>query len=1021
MKPIVLHIQAFGPFAGVEKIDFRELGTNPLFLINGPTGSGKSSILDAICFALYGETTGKERDPAMMRSDHAPPGLQTEISLEFLLLDKTYRIQRLPSQVVSKSKGEGTTTINSKVQLWHLDGSKEGKLLSNKVKDVDNKIKELIGLGVEQFRQVMVLPQGKFRDLLMADSKVRESIFSQLFQTHIYKQIEDRLKTKSDEIKKQINSNQDTIKGVLKIVELESVDLIDQESLELEPILVEATQKRDEASKNLNESKLLFEKSKKTKEKFDHLKSKQVELENLLLQEPIISLKKSTLFLAQKAETVRHSYENLIQAEEKIKNVVQNLENCRNDLNTSRVQEKSSGVILEKAKESANSLERLNEELHSLKQQLKHNQELETIRTTYQSQVKVFNEKEKELDGKKKQLEAFKNEIDSKNNENIELSSLPESLKDKEYDLKVFSDTLIEREKLESLREELVTFNLQEKIVQKQLESKIEEEASARTNLLKAEKTWYLNRAALLAQELKENIPCPVCGSTDHPAPAILAQDHENLTVEVLDNLRGIHSGLISEVQKIQFSIESNHTNCNRVSKEIEGLESKLSETASISLDSLLQIQKDKQTEIQLLKPKIDKYRENLAIIEKSGERQKNLQKEMEECNSEVLVLKQTLAESNAKMEQIFQYLPEENRDIIVVQNKIKVLMGSIGSLTDALKFAEEDYKIKKSSLDKTIAKEEELSKQTEEAEKNLLEFSTNWEKILKESEFLQTANFKKYLIGMNAQEKLRSAIEEFTSLRDTLMGAVNQIREELREQTIPDLKSIENHVVQNNKIYLEFQTQLSTKQERYNLLENVRSKVNKLQEDQTKLHEKYGLYGTLSEVATGNSEEKISLQRFVLSVLLEDVLIQASHRLNLMSRGRYALVRKGERNKGNSASGLDLEVQDEYTGTTRGVATLSGGESFLAALSLALGLSDVVQSYSGGIKLDTLFIDEGFGSLDPESLDLAVRTLIDLQASGRTIGIISHVTELKEQMALQVEVKSSKTGSTIKIHGSLN
>ena len=1021
MKPIVLHIKAFGPFAGEEKIDFRELGTNPLFLINGPTGSGKSSILDAICFALYGETTGKERDPAQMRSDHAPPRLQTEITLEFILLDKVYKIQRLPSQSVFKSRGEGTTTINSKAQLWYLDGSKEGKLLSNKVSDINERVKELIGLGVEQFRQVMVLPQGKFRDLLMASSITRENIFSQLFQTQIYKQIEEKLKIKSDDIKKQINSNQDTIKGVIKTVDLESVDLIDQEKLELEPILVEATQKREEAFKNLNESKLLFEKSKKTKEKFDQLKSKQVELENLLLQEPIISLKKSTLFLAQKAETVRHSYENFIQAEEKIKSVALNLKDCRNNLDTSKIQEKNSGVNLEKAKESANSLEKLNEELHTLKQQLKYNQELETIRSSIQSQLKVFSDKEKELNEKKKQLETLKNEIDSKNLENIEFSTLPETLKGKEYDLKIFSDTLIEREKLESLRKELVTFNHQEKTLQKQLESKVEEEASARTNLLKAEKTWYLNRAALLAQELKENIPCPVCGSTDHPTPAVVPQDHENLTVEVLDNLRGIHSHLTTEVQKIQFLIESNHANYTRVSKEIESLESKLFETASLSMDSLIQIQKDKQTEIQLLKIKIDKYRENLTIIEKSGERQKNLQKEMEECNSEVLVLKQTLAESNAKMEQIFQYLPEQNRDITVVQNKIKGLMNTVGSLTDALKFAEEDYKIKKSALDKLIAKEEELSKQTEEAEKNLLEFSSNWEKILKETEFLETANFKKYLIGMNAQEKLRSAIEEFTSLRDTLLGAVNQIREELKDQTVPDLKSIENIVVQNNKIFLEFQTQLATQQERYNLLDNVRSKVSKLQEDQNKLHEKYGLYGTLSEVATGNSEEKISLQRFVLSVLLEDVLIQASQRLNLMSRGRYSLVRKGERNKGNSASGLDLEVQDEYTGTTRGVATLSGGESFLAALSLALGLSDVVQSYSGGIKLDTLFIDEGFGSLDPESLDLAVRTLIDLQASGRTIGIISHVTELKEQMALQVEVKSSKTGSTIKIHGTLN
>jgi exonuclease SbcC len=174
-----------------------------------------------------------------------------------------------------------------------------------------------------------------------------------------------------------------------------------------------------------------------------------------------------------------------------------------------------------------------------------------------------------------------------------------------------------------------------------------------------------------------------------------------------------------------------------------------------------------------------------------------------------------------------------------------------------------------------------------------------------------------------------------------------------------------------------------------------------------------------LSDVATGINGRRISLQRFVLSVLLDDVLIQASHRLNIMSKGRYRLLRKVERMGGNAASGLDMEVEDGYTGKTRAVATLSGGESFMAALSLALGLSDVVQSYAGGIKLDTLFIDEGFGSLDPESLDLAIRTLMDLQSSGRMIGIISHVSELKEQMALRIDVKSSRDGSSIYTVGS--
>jgi len=175
-------------------------------------------------------------------------------------------------------------------------------------------------------------------------------------------------------------------------------------------------------------------------------------------------------------------------------------------------------------------------------------------------------------------------------------------------------------------------------------------------------------------------------------------------------------------------------------------------------------------------------------------------------------------------------------------------------------------------------------------------------------------------------------------------------------------------------------------------------------------------VYGTLSDIASGKTANNVSLQRFVLSVLLDDVLIQATQRLSLMSRGRYLLLRKDQPGKGRGAFGLDLDVEDAYTGKSRSVATLSGGESFMAALALALGLSDVVQAYAGGIKLDMLFIDEGFGSLDQESLELAIRTLMDLQASGRMIGIISHVSELKEQMALRLDVESSYTGSQVKL-----
>ena len=258
----------------------------------------------------------------------------------------------------------------------------------------------------------------------------------------------------------------------------------------------------------------------------------------------------------------------------------------------------------------------------------------------------------------------------------------------------------------------------------------------------------------------------------------------------------------------------------------------------------------------------------------------------------------------------------------------------------------------------------------------------------------------------------LRAQLADYDAECQRLTGALQQQQNALQGKQHPDLVQLELQLKVADGEKLAAVAHWQQLDKRLSLLNGTRLKLDKAGEQLDRLDKQYAVIGTLSDVANGQTGNKISLQRFVLSVLLDDVLIEASQRLSLMSKGRYQLLRKEERSKGNKASGLELEVEDAYTGKLRAVATLSGGESFLAALSLALGLSDVVQAYAGGIRLDTLFIDEGFGSLDPESLDLAIRTLIDLQSAGRMIGIISHVTELKEQLPLRIDVLTDQLGS---------
>jgi exonuclease SbcC len=325
--------------------------------------------------------------------------------------------------------------------------------------------------------------------------------------------------------------------------------------------------------------------------------------------------------------------------------------------------------------------------------------------------------------------------------------------------------------------------------------------------------------------------------------------------------------------------------------------------------------------------------------------------------------------------------------------------------------FAETQKKLSaiESSLNDALALQKQWSDEKQSTEKV-------WLEALSASSFENQDAYLSAKLAEAAIAELESSIRQYEDKGASLKTQLESINGELKDKQQPELEPLEQALTakqQQVEQALQSYTQLRS---RMDSLNQVQQKLSALYAKNEELEKAYQVFGTLSDIANGRTGAKVSLHRFVLGVLLDDVLIQASQRLQLMSKGRYLLKRKEERAKGNTGSGLDLMVEDGYTGKWRDVATLSGGESFMAALSLALGLSDVVQSYSGGIRLDTLFIDEGFGSLDPESLDLAIQTLIDLQQGGRTIGIISHVSELKEQISLRLDVEAARTGSSIKL-----
>lgn len=1017
MKPLKLSVQAFGPFAGTEHVQFDELGINPLFLINGPTGAGKSSILDAICFALYGQTTGSERSGSQMRCDFADIKLLTEVTLDFSLAEKSYRITRVPMQERAKSVGEGTTSQNSKATLWELDGTDTNRLIvSSSVKDADTEIKNLIGLDVEQFRQVMVLPQGKFRELLLADSKDREKIFSQLFQTSIYKKIEDALKLQAAEIRKAVEEHRNKIKGILEGAEVNTEDEIDSTIELIKPDLVQALKEKTASNKAVSDFEKAVEEAKKLLKKFEDFDAKSKELEQHKLSSEQIESKKLKLQLASTAQKIKPIFDSVINSSKALTEIKGKSEQSNKDLLEFGEKLKAAIHSFDKAEEAHKTADALQKKQTDLRQFLKLASDLRRAISVLSSAKVTATESKAALEAKQKDIEAIKSELSDKEQNLEKLSVAIQPLANEQIQLDRLSQVLNKRNNLETLSDELSELNRLTSGKKTTLDkSELDLDAKIKA-AKKTEFSWHANQAAILASELSDGEPCPVCGSEAHPKLASTHDTSSIVTKEDVDKARE----LVTKSNKAKEAAKSAYDEALANEKVKQGsittLKAELGESANKSLVEVRSAHEIQEAKVKSLLSIKDNIKEIRDSIPSDRDKLSEIEQTIKALEAKASSDAELLIIANSNVAQLEIQTPEDFRDIEKLQSEIKSLTQQLTALNDGLISARKNKEEQKSAFDKAEATDKSIASQLVDTEKQENAAQIAWQKALSESVFEDLNHFKNSLLTDENQAQLSDDIEQYKTKLDTLTGANSLLALELKDTNKPNLDNIENALLQAKTDFKVKDERWRQLEERNNQLISVKKKLIEAHKKNEELDKQYKTVGTLYEVSNGLTGDKVSLQRFVLSVLLDDVLIQASQRLSIMSKGRYQLIRKEERAKGNKASGLELEVDDAYTGKARPVATLSGGESFMAALSLALGLSDVVQSYSGGIKLDTLFIDEGFGSLDPESLDLAVRTLIDLQATGRMIGIISHVTELKSQMGHRVDVKSGRSGSEISV-----
>lgn len=1037
MRPLVLTMQAFGPYAEKETIDFRKLKNHTMFVISGKTGSGKTTIFDGISYAIYGRASSEDRSGPELRSHFACDDLPTEVSLLFTIRGKTYFIKRSPQQEKRKEKGEGYRLVNAKAELYVFDEEGNQKLLASNVREVDEKIKEIMLIDSHQFRQIVMIPQGEFRKFLTSDSKEKEVILQRLFSTQIYKQMEEKLKEKTSELKrtveKQIERRTEHIRKISVVHHEQLEQLIGGETVNDLVILPLLKEEMDWMDKELE--RLTFQLKEKEVER-KTITQKIYEADNLMKQfETMEELKKAKEILESQQDVFEQKEKEIVLAnkaallskqEELCFRLRKELDELKRDLQT-REQRVQKLMVLhrqreeeyEKEKERENERKEQLEKVHGL-QQIKGEVESystlrEEVKQLHQS-LHLLNQQVKEAEEKIQHMEQDRKKVleEKEKRATIEINLLENKSQLERLNQNI---ELVEKyeQKLERLHKAKVYLEERKKVYEKKqsLLLKVKEE------YLALENRWIHGQAGLLASKLHDGQPCPVCGSTEHPQPAqesgeqIPSEEDLQRFRDKISNMEKEAREAESAYMKAQSDVSAFTIALQEVAAGMESFakdfsESKLKPLKSELLERQQKLFLKQQTLQQDLKT-LEKVIAEINRIEKLLEAQKEKTLKLQEMVKERSI---EYTEKNTRLKGMEERIPENLRSLEVFNRQLRLAIEKEKELQKRWEETQRNLQETKQLLATEQAGHETIKKHAIEKEKELDKERAVFKEQMEKQGFLKYDDYFKAKKSEKEVDQLEMEVRQYREKLRSVTDRYYELYEQLKDVRLPNMDELQAQMKELDesirKLNDEYTNLLFKRKENGQIYETVMQ----INESLKRLEEEYKIVGHLYDISRGQNALRITFERYVLAAFLDDILRAANGKLSKMTNGRYEMVRKTDRSKGNVQSGLELLVFDQYTGQTRHVKTLSGGESFKAALSLALGLAEVVQEYAGGVSLETMFIDEGFGTLDLESLDQAIEALIDIQSTGRLVGVISHVPELKERMDVRLEVTSSQRGS---------
>ncbi len=1015
MRPLRLVLQAFGPYAGREEVNFDQALRAGLFGVYGPTGSGKSSIFNGIAFALFGETAKGDQDAATLRSDHAPVDLMTQVEYVFELGAQRYYLRRTPSQFRPAKRGEGLVEHKTEAFLYDATGipladiceQRPGKVLAEKkITAVKEEVERLLGYGPHQFRQIVLLPQGKFETFLSANSEDRLNILERLFDVRIYKAFAQTLREDAKTILKQVGdlrrlaANKLQDKGYATDAELAaaleaSTDVIRVVANEV----AERKSQADAAERCRAEAERLVQ-------KFADRDAAVIAVKKLDARRPEIVEVKRRLDAAKLAQglldldaSVQEAEALLQKRTAALQDVIAQLQSadqqCRgaeDDLKAERSrQTELTALLAERAGllHHAETLSKAEEKRKALADAIHDH----SVAVDRKSQA------ERALAGITSVVAELSERLETARTRQAVQSRLSLALQARKTDMQRHMDRQRAQKHLEAARTETVEAEARLAQVSQDLQRAEDAYALADASLKHA-------HAVLLANALQPGQPCPVCGGTDHPQ---LAQHKD-----------GSGQGDY-HVQACHDALEQARSKFNRANLTLETAKARMVERQEVLLQ--LPVPVGVYEECQADVTALEQQLTDLGEVADPAELAAQLAAKRSEENTAQAALQVALtvahtaemarASASAALQTAIATVPHDLQTPAALDQRLDTLAKDIKAREIALQQAEHAAQLARQEAVRMTALRQSMDGAKTEAEAALKAKRDNFAQRLQDHGLSSEA----YAAGRQdvaCIAALQANVDGFSQSLATARDRLQMAETAVAGHDMPNMQQIIQHKEATQTDYEAALARLSEAKSTLQDLQTLQTSIQNLYADIAGAEDGYKVLGRVAEECAGDNRGKIKLETYAIAMMFDRVLAAANLRLRPMTAGRYTLHRSEDVGTGRGKRGLDIDVADVHTGRSRSPSTLSGGEMFTAALALALGLSDVVESVSGGIRLDTIFIDEGFGSLDQEALDQVLQKLQDLVGQNRAVGLISHVDLVQQTIPTGFQITKTAAGSHV-------